>query len=244
MPGVRETLTSRQPEACSNRSRARLSGQRKANQLRVLAQAAPQATEELQGASEAKRRTGQTRGGRKPMTAWRAILMVLCLGVLAAASSAEQGAQSEAQELARLSFASGQFDQIRAQAAKVGVLPLKTAIEGRLGRQLSEDELRRLTEVFTRVFKESIPQSEYEDNLAGQLSRYYSQQELADLLAFYRTPLGMKALRFASTAGEENALMVQRLMASRQAEFIERFNAEFAREFPKLSEEMQRKSRH
>jgi len=177
------------------------------------------------------------------MTAWRAVLIVLCWGFLAVSAFAEQDASPEAQELARLSFASGQFDQIITQAAKVGVLPVKTAIEGRLGRQLSEDELRRLTEVFTRVFKEGIPQSDYEDNLAGQLSRYYSLQELRELVTFYRTPLGMKALRFTSAVRDDNALMVQRLMASRQAQLIERFNAEFAREFPKLSEELQRKSR-
>lgn len=177
------------------------------------------------------------------MTAWRTLLIVVCLGGLAASSAAAQGVSSEAQELARLSFSAGQFDQIATQAGKLGVVPLKAVIEGRLGRQLTADELRRLTEVFTRVFKEAIAQSEYEDGLAGQFSRYYSSQELRELLAFYRTPLGMKALRFGSTAMEESTLMVQRLMATRQAELIERFNAEFAREFPKLSEELQRKQR-
>lgn len=177
------------------------------------------------------------------MMTWRAVLIVLVWGVLAASSFAEQDASPEAQELARLSFASGQFDQIVTQAAKLGVLPVKTGIEGRVGRQLSDDEFRRLTEVFTRVFKEGIPQSDYEDSLAGQLSRYYSLQELRELVTFYRTPLGMKALRFASVAMNDSALTVQRLMASRQALLIERFNAEFAREFPKLIEELQRKQR-
>jgi hypothetical protein len=177
------------------------------------------------------------------MTAWRAILIVLCLGVLTASAFAAQEASSEAQELARLTFATGQFDQTLTQLAKVGVLPMKTVLEGRLGRQLTEDESRRLTEVFTRVFKEVIPQSEYEGNMAGQFSRYYSLQELRELLTFYRTPLGMKVLRFASTVTDENVRLVQWLVGSRQAELNGRFNAEFAREFPKLSEELQRKQR-
>jgi hypothetical protein len=59
----------------------------------------------------------------------------------------------------------------------------------------------------------------------------------------YRTPLGMKALRFASAVAEETALFGQRLAATRKEQLIERFNAEFAREFPKLGEELQRKQR-
>jgi len=177
------------------------------------------------------------------MTAWRAILIVLCSGVLAASSFAAQGVSSEAQELARLSLSSGQFDQIGTQAAKVGVPPVQKAIEDRLGRKLTEDEFRRLSAVFTRVFKEALPQSEFADNLAGEFDRYYSPQELTELLAFYRTPLGMKALRFASTVAEESALFAQRLTATRKDQLIERFNAEFAREFPTLGEELQRKQK-
>lgn len=175
------------------------------------------------------------------MTVWRAILVLLVLVIQTASSAAAQGSSAEAQELAHLSLSSGEFDRIATQAGRAGVLPVKAAIEGRVGRQLTDDEFRRLAEVFTRVFKEAIPQSEYEDNLAGQLSRYYSPQELTELLAFYHTPLGMKALHFVSTVSEENALFAQRLTAARKDRLIERFNAEFAREFPKLGEELQRK---
>jgi len=177
------------------------------------------------------------------MMAWRPSVVVLCLGILAASSAGAQGVSSEAQELARLNLSSGQFDQIGTQAAKIGVLLVQKSLEDRSGRKLTEDELRRLTEVFTRVFKEAIAQSEFEDNLAGAFDRYYSPQELVELLAFYRTPLGMKALRFTSTVAEENALFAQRLTAIRKDQLNERFNAEFAREFPKLSEELQRKQK-
>jgi hypothetical protein len=81
---------------------------------------------------------------------------------------------------------------------------VQKAIEDRLGRKLTEDELRRLTEVFTRVLKETIPQFDFEENLAGQFGQYDSPQELRELLDFYRAPLGMKALRFASAVAEEN----------------------------------------
>jgi hypothetical protein len=72
-------------------------------------------------------------GGRMPMTAWRDTVVVLSLGVLAASSSsAAQGVSSEAQELARLSLSSGQFDRIGTQAGKIGVLPVQKAIESGL----------------------------------------------------------------------------------------------------------------
>ena len=65
------------------------------------------------------------------MTAWRATVVVLSLGVLAASSSsAAQGVAAEAQGPARLSLSSGQFDRIGTQAGQIGVLPVQKAITG------------------------------------------------------------------------------------------------------------------
>jgi hypothetical protein len=177
------------------------------------------------------------------MTAWRATVVILCLGILAASSVAAQGVSPEAKELARLTLSSGPFEQFGTRAGKAGALQVQTGLEDRLERKLTEDESRRLTEVFTRVLKETIPQSEFEENLAGQVARYYSPQELTELVAFYRTPLGMKVLRFMSTFAEENALVTQQLAATRREQLIERLNAELARELPKLGEELHRKPR-
>jgi uncharacterized protein len=177
----------------------------------------------------------------KPLSASLVILW-LAVGLLAPSSAAAQSESSEAKELARLTFSSGS-DVVFTQAAKVGTLSLKAALEGRLGRQLTEDESSRLNEVYLRVFKETVPRSEFEAQYVDFYTRYYSPQELKDLLAFYRSPLGMKVLRFSSVSNEERSAGLQRVMASRQREFVERFNAEFAREFPALNRELEHKQR-
>jgi hypothetical protein len=178
----------------------------------------------------------------RPLSASLVILW-LAVEVLAPTPTAAQSESPEARELASLTFSSDRFDLFLTQAARVGTFPIKAALEGRLGRQLTEDESRRLSEVFLRIFKDTIHQSEVEAHFAGLFVRYYSAEELKELVAFYRTPLGLKTLRFSSfTAAESNAWFHQ-VTATRKREFAERFNAEFAREFPALNREREHKQR-
>jgi hypothetical protein len=130
-----------------------------------------------------------------------ASLVVLWLAVefLAPTPTAAQSESPEAMELASLVFSAGQFDLLVTQAGKAGTVPMKAALEWRLGRQLTEDESRRLSEVFLRTFKDTFPQSEYEAHFAGLFVRYYSAEDLKELVAFYRTPLGLKTLRFSGS---------------------------------------------
>ena len=77
-----------------------------------------------------------------------------------------------------------------------------------------------------------MPPSDFEAEYVDLLARYYSVQEMKDLVAFYRTPLGAKVLRFSSVSNEENSAGIQRMMAGRQRE-----------EFPALNRELERKQR-
>ena len=86
-----------------------------------------------------------------------------------------------------------------------------------------------------------MPRADFEAQYVDFLARYYSVQEMKDLVAFYRTPLGVKVLRFSSVSNEESS--IQRMMAGRQREFVKRLTAEFAREFPALNRELERKQR-
>jgi hypothetical protein len=167
----------------------------------------------------------------KPFSASLVILW-LAVGLFAPAPTAAQSESPEARELASLTFSSGQFDLVVTQTVRAGMLPAKAAIEGRLGRRLTEDESRRVSEILLRIFKDMFPQSEYEAHFADLYVRYYSPVELKELVAIYRSPLGQKMLRFASITGTENSEWVRQWIAARQREFTERFNAEFAREFP------------
>jgi len=178
----------------------------------------------------------------KPFSASLVILW-LAVGLLAAAPTAAQSESPEARELASLTFSSGQFDLVLTQAARAGMLPAKAALEGRLGRRLTEDESRRVSEILLRIFKDTFPQSEYEAHFADLYVRYYSPVELKELVALYHTPLGLKMLRFSSITGTENSAWIHQMIAARQREFAERFNAEFAREFPAPNRELEHQQR-
>jgi hypothetical protein len=174
-----------------------------------------------------------------------ASLVVLWLAVefLAPTPTAAQSESPEARELASLIFSAGQFDLLVTQAARAGAVPMKAALEWRLGRQLTEDESRRVSEVFLRTFKDAFPQSEYEAHFAGLFVRYYSAEDLKELVAFYRTPLGLKTLRFSAITMMETRAWVHQVIAARQREFAERLKAELVREFPALSPELEHKRR-
>ncbi len=178
----------------------------------------------------------------KPFSASLVILW-LVVGLLAPASTAAQSESPEARELASLAVAAGTFDITYTQASKVATSIVKGSLEGRLGRQLSDVESRQLGALFLRLIKETVPQSDFEAYYVDVIRRYYSPQELKDLVAFYRTPLGTKVLRFGPATNEEHAAAGQRIMGSHDREFRERFAAEFTREFPALNRELERKQR-
>ena len=127
------------------------------------------------------------------------------------------------------------------QASTVATSIMKGSLEGRLGRPLSDDESRQLGELFLRLIKETVPQSDFEGNYVDVLVRYYSPQELKDLVAFYRTPVDTKVLRFGPATNAENAAAGRRIMGSHDREFRERFAAEFLREFPTINKQLERK---
>lgn len=173
----------------------------------------------------------------------RATLVIpfaLMVGLLAGAPAAAQNEPPEARELARLIFNAGTFDAIMAQAGKIGSQVVRAGIEGRVKRQLGPDEASRLEALFTRLMKETVPQPEWEALYTALISRHFSAAEMRELAAFYRTPLGGKALRLSGVLVSEGAAAGEHLVKSRQREFGERFGAEFARELPALSRELER----
>ena len=171
------------------------------------------------------------------------LILWLAVGLSASTQTAAQSESPEARELASLTLSSGPFERLVTQLGMAGMPPVKAALEGNLGRQLTEDESKRLSELFIRIVKDTIHQSEFEAHFAGLFVRYYSPQELKELVAFYRTPLGLKALRFTSVTTAETNAWFHQLSVARQREIAERFKAEFAREFPALSRELEQKQR-
>lgn len=171
-------------------------------------------------------------------------ILGLAVALFAPGSTAAQGESPEARELASLIFSPAAYDLIFTNAAQLGALTAKAGLEERLGRSLTDDELRRLGELCLRLFNRLGPsRAQIEAIYVDFFARYYSVQERKDLIAFYRTPLGVKVLRFPVAITDELRPAIERLMASSQPEFVRRFGPEFARKFPDLHRELEQKQR-
>ena len=172
------------------------------------------------------------------------VVVLLTVALLMPVSAAAQSESPEARDLASLTLSSATYDLIFSNATQMGALTAKVGVEGRLGRQLTEDETRRLGEFFAGLWKRVGPtRAQIEALYVDFLARYYSVKEMKDLLAFYRTPLGVKTLRFPTASNEELRPAIERLITSSQPDFVRLFTAEFPQEFPELIQEFDRKQR-
>ena len=100
-----------------------------------------------------------------------------------------------------------------------------------LGRPVSPAEERKLVDVIRRTFAGVFPTALFEDQLVSVYAKHLSEAEAKELLRFYATPVGSKAIRLAAVLTREGAAIGQRLAQSRQAEFAQRLRDELAREF-------------
>lgn len=172
-------------------------------------------------------------------------LLLLVLLSSAPAAVAQTGPvgtllSADALDIARAVLTAGTFDTIMTQAGKIGSQVVRASLEGRLARSLTASEASRLQDLFTRLLRETAPQSEWETLYATLISRNFTPDELRELAAFYRTPLGSRVTRLSGVMMTEGAAAGERLMKSREREMVQRFGAEFAREFPALSREIER----
>ena len=87
----------------------------------------------------------------------------------------------------------------------------------------------------TRVLLEIFPRSLWEDTYVDVSSKHVSVDDARELLAFYGTPPGQKALRLAGILAAEADDATQRILKARENEFRQRFTAEFQKEFPDLN---------
>ena len=174
-----------------------------------------------------------------PLNTSLVVVFTLAIGLMTGPSGEAQNESPEAREIARLTYVSDVFDAAARAGGAVGVRGVRADLERQLRRPLSEDEAGRLQALLTRLLTEMLPKSDFEDFYASLLALHFSPQELVELLAFYRTPLGAKLVRVAPSLNTEASAWGQRMATQRGREFNERFNAEFLREFPSLARERQ-----
>lgn len=142
-------------------------------------------------------------------------------------------ARSEAHEYVRLIFGAGFQDVLMAQMTKMVTTSVKTGLEAQLTRKLSSVEEGKLRRVVDRVVREVYPPSMWENEVVRLVEKYYSEDEVRELLRFYRTPLGAKSVRLAGPLAAEGAAVGERLAKSKEAQFLRRFQEELRKEFPR-----------
>lgn len=81
----------------------------------------------------------------------------------------------------------------------------------------SKQGLMQITKEFLQTIK-----PEFEDGFYKIVRKYYTQGDLQELIAFYRTEVGKKALRFQSEIMNEGAKMGEQIFIKHQAELREK----------------------
>src|SRR6266478_2534381 len=108
------------------------------------------------------------------------------------------------------------------QIAQALVPGLRPALERQLRRPVSPAEERKLIDVVRRTFAGVFPTALFEDGLVSAYAKHFTEADARELVRFYRTPIGSKAIRVAAVLTGEGAAIGQRLAQSRQAEFAQR----------------------
>jgi hypothetical protein len=139
--------------------------------------------------------------------------------------------ESAIREFIHITLGSGAFDAIMNQMA-IAVLPVvKAGFERDLKRSLSPEETQTVAGAFRRAFAAAFPLSLWEGEFIAIYAKHFSEADVAEMLKFYRTPVGAKAARLASVLAAEGTAVGQRLTKMKESEFGQRFQQEIAREF-------------
>src|SRR5437870_5679865 len=109
--------------------------------------------------------------------------------------------------------------------------PPTPALERQLKRPVSPEEEQKLVDVIRRTFVGVFPSALFEKELIEVYAKHFNEAEAEELLRFYRTPVGTKAIQLSAVLAGEGAVIGQRLAKSREAEFAQRLREELAREF-------------
>lgn len=127
----------------------------------------------------------------------------LIVMLLAGAAEGSDRAVEAARELFRLVIAEGSVGAMFGQIRALTVAGLTQDVEGRLGERFSGDERERFQAAVDRVLAQHLTLRIFEDECVAVYARHFTADELEQLLAFYRSPVGRKALeRGAAMMGE------------------------------------------
>ena len=169
-----------------------------------------------------------------------ALVVAIALGASSSAVTAADDSRSAARELVGLFRAAGYYDDLFDMATKAGVPPITVAIEARLERQLTPAEREDIRASFGRAFLRTVPQAAWDDLYVDVVVRHVPLADLQELVRYYRSPAGVKALRLSRLLNTAGARAGEDLVKARQDQFVEHFFADLAASMPALKDELAR----
>ncbi len=89
-----------------------------------------------------------------------------------------------------------------------------------MGADFSKNMKAKLVGAIKEVLQKAKP--EYEKYLFEAYKKHYSQGELAELIAFYSTPVGKKMAKLQNTLTKEGAIAGEKIISKYQPQIIER----------------------
>jgi hypothetical protein len=134
-------------------------------------------------------------------------------------------------EVVRLLFSGDGFDGYIDFASENAMVAVNSSMIQTLGRELTYDEHKRMRKIISKVLMEVFPRESWEQALFSVYTKHFDSNDLEELLDFYKTPVGSKFLMLQGTLMKEGAEAGEKLMETRQAEFVEKFKVEFVKEF-------------
>ncbi|MGD2116524.1 MAG: DUF2059 domain-containing protein [Acidobacteriota bacterium] len=147
-----------------------------------------------------------------------ALLVTLCL-LLPGAAPAQEGAQETAQE----AEAPSSHEQAARELFELagGGKVAEAGAEAMLGVLRQNPELAPYEDVFREWYKKIFSGDELEREMVTIYMGAFTEQELRDLAAFYRTPLGQKTLTVLPQVMQQGAQVGMRLAQEHSGELEE-----------------------
>ena len=154
----------------------------------------------------------------------------------ALAQASDPGTRDAARRVIELTvIQTGTLDRLRNGITGLVAQVLKLSLEKRLGRSLSADEQGRLVQVAGRVMRDAASDQAMAEIYVDLYAEHFTEAELREILRFYQTGTGEKALRLSGQLAREGGERAQRMVTAREPEIRARFEAEFQRAFPELT---------
>lgn len=165
---------------------------------------------------------------------WIAVAVMIAVYGASAGDATAQDASRRALalDLARLLVEDPARRSIEDQVGAGMMQAMGSTLEGRLNRRLLEIEWQTLAGIVRRFLVDALPVQRTEELAAEVYARHFDEQELQDLLAFQRSPVGRKAWRLNPVIARDTAQAVD--LEMRRSPAARRMLDDLRRAFPVL----------